>query len=293
MAPIEKITLGTLSGDRVLTGTLSNTNPVDTIFFNLSGSPRVNVIVTYTPQTFGLQADVEIFRDRDGDQFFDASSDPYIADFRVGGPVNGPTVATGPLNLSAGSYGLYLTQFNASPGQYRVEFDFLTGSGGTGTNPPTNSPSGDTLTAPVYRFYNAQSRGHFFTTSATERDTVLANPQWGYTAEGVGFRSATAPGANLLPVYRFYNPISKGHFFTTDEAEKNNVLANPQWRYNFEGVGFYTYGASASLGSDVYRFYNPISRGHFFTISEAERNNVLANPQWQYTAEGVGFEAKP
>jgi hypothetical protein len=159
-------------------------------------------------------------------------------------------------------------------------------------DPPTTPPTGDPLTAPVYRFYNAQSRGHFFTTSTAERDTVLANQQWGYTAEGVGFRSSTSPGANLLPVYRFYNPISKGHFFTTDEAEKNNVLANPQWQYTFEGVGFYTYGASASLGSDVYRFYNPISRGHFFTISDAEKNNVLANPQWQYTFEGVGFEAK-
>jgi hypothetical protein len=160
-------------------------------------------------------------------------------------------------------------------------------------NPPTNPPIGDPLTSPVYRFYNAQSKGHFFTTSTQERDTVLANPQWQYTFEGVGFQASASAGTNLLPVYRFYNPISKGHFFTTDEAEKNNVLANPQWRYNFEGVGFYTYGASASLGSDVYRFYNPISRGHFFTISEAERNNVLANPQWQYTAEGVGFEAKP
>ena len=302
MAPIEKITLGTLSGDRVLTGTLSNTNPVDTIFFNLSGSPRVNVIVTYTPQTFGLQADVEIFRDRDGDQFFDASSDTYLADFRVGGPVKGPTVATGPLDLSAGAYGLYITQFNASPGQYRVEFDFLTGSGGTGTNPPpndpiapppTNPPTNDPLTAPVYRFYNPISRGHFFTTSTQERDTVLANPQWQYTFEGVGFQASASAGTNLLPVYRFYNPISKGHFFTTSESEKNNVIANPQWQYSFEGIGFYAYGSSANLGADVYRFYNATSRGHFFTISEAERNNVLANPQWQYTAEGVGFEAKP
>jgi hypothetical protein len=162
----------------------------------------------------------------------------------------------------------------------------------SGIRLPTGVSGNDPLTAPVFRFYNAQSRGHFFTTSVDEGVTVLINPQWGYNFEGVGFWASTSPGPNLLPVYRFYNPISKGHFFTISEAEKNNVLANPQWQYNFEGVGFYTYGASASLGSDVYRFYNPISRGHFFTISDAEKNNVLANPQWQYTFEGVGFEAK-
>jgi Tol biopolymer transport system component len=47
------------------------------------------------------------------------------------------------------------------------------------------------------------------------------------------------PGDPLTnPVYRFYNPISRGHFFTIDPSERDTVLANPQWQYNFEGVGF-------------------------------------------------------
>jgi hypothetical protein len=154
------------------------------------------------------------------------------------------------------------------------------------TNPPTSGL--DDLDDPVYRFYNPVSKGHFFTASTSERDTLINNPSWGYVYEGSPFKVSTTSDDSLLPVYRFYNPTSGGHFFTTNEAEKNTVLNNPQ--YNFEGIGFYTYGANAQMGSDVYRFYNSQSQGHFFTASEAEKNTVLNNPQWGYSFEGVGFE---
>jgi hypothetical protein len=165
-------------------------------------------------------------------------------------------------------------------------------------NPPSENPSNPTptnsvtgLDDPVYRFYNSVSQGHFFTANPAERDNILANPQWGYTFEGTGFVASTTPDDLLSPVYRFYNPISQGHFFTISETEKDTVVANPEWGYTFEGIGFYAYEGDASLGLDVYRFYNPISQGHFFTISEAEKDTVLANPQWGYTFEGVSFEA--
>ena len=157
--------------------------------------------------------------------------------------------------------------------------------------PPPTPPCPDPLTCPVYRFYNPISRGHFFTLNPAEKDNVIAHPEWQYTFEGVGFQAAQSPGNNLFPVFRFYNPISRGHFFTIDPAERDTVNGHPEWQYNFEGIGFYAYGASASLGSDVFRFYNPISRGHFFTTNPAERDNVLAHPDWSYTFEGVGFEA--
>jgi hypothetical protein len=143
----------------------------------------------------------------------------------------------------------------------------------------------------VYRFYNPNSQGHFFTTNETERDTILANSDWGYIFESYGFLASEIPGNNLIPVYRFYNPFSQGHFFTTSEAEKNTVLANPDWGYQEEGIGFYAYGSSVNGSLPVYRFYNPFSQGHFFTISEAEKDNILTNPSWGYSFEGIGFYA--
>jgi probable HAF family extracellular repeat protein len=152
--------------------------------------------------------------------------------------------------------------------------------------------SSTSLVDPVYRFYNGASQGHFFTTNVAERDTILGHPEWGYNSEGVGFKASTAPvaGSNLQPVYRFYNQISQGHFFTINTEEKDNVLSHPEWGYNFEGVGFYAYGASENKASDVYRFYNQTSQGHFFTISAQERDNVLSHPEWGYNFEGVAFE---
>jgi choice-of-anchor C domain-containing protein len=153
------------------------------------------------------------------------------------------------------------------------------------------SYSDNLLNASVYRFYNPRSRGHFFTTNEGERDTLLNNPQWGYIYENEGFKASEIPGPYETPIYRFYNPKSQGHFFTASEAEKNTVLANPQWGYQFENVGFYAYGSQVAGSVPVYRFYNPFSQGHFFTINEAEKNTVLANPQWGYSFEGVGFYA--
>ena len=43
-------------------------------------------------------------------------------------------------------------------------------------------------------------------------------------------------------VWRFYSPAYKAHFFTIDENEKDNLIANnPNWK--FEGVAFYVYPA--------------------------------------------------
>ncbi|ACK71981.1 5'-Nucleotidase domain protein [Gloeothece citriformis PCC 7424] len=149
------------------------------------------------------------------------------------------------------------------------------------------------LNAPVYRFYNPITRGYFFTSNIGERDNLLANPQSGYNFEGVAFNASNSSGNNLVAVYRFYNPIIRGHFFTANLGERDNLLANPQFSYNFQGVGFYAYGAEASLGADVYRFYNPISQQHFLTANLGERANLLANPQFGYNFQGVGFEATP
>jgi Repeat of unknown function (DUF5648) len=62
----------------------------------------------------------------------------------------------------------------------------------------------------VYRFFNMQTGSQFLTASETEREVVL-NGMQNMSFEGTGFRVAEAPGAGLVPVYRFNNLATGGH----------------------------------------------------------------------------------
>jgi hypothetical protein len=141
-------------------------------------------------------------------------------------------------------------------------------------------------TAPVYRFYNNNAGGHFFTISESEKNTVIANYSW-LRYEGIGFYAYTSQVAGTLPVYRFYNNTAGGHFFTISESEKATVVGNYHW-LRYEGPGFYAYPAQVTGSSPVYRFYNNTAGGHFFTLSEAEKATVIDNYNW-FRYEGVGF----
>lgn len=96
-----------------------------------------------------------------------------------------------------------------------------------------------------------------------------------------------ATGALAIPTYRFNNPITGGHFLSSNESEKAYVLANLT-AYSYEGVGFYTFATQVSKSLPVYRFSN--SKGfHYFTISEVEKTQLLANAAYQY--DGAAFYA--
>ncbi len=95
---------------------------------------------------------------------------------------------------------------------------------------------------------------------------------------------------STVEVYRFYNPISGGHFFTSDVFEKSVVEFNGGFKA--EGIGF-----SAVAGVDessngavpVYRFLNMDLGSHFFTAFEEEKL-VVENFE-NFVFEGVGFKA--
>ena len=89
--------------------------------------------------------------------------------------------------------------------------------------------------------------------------------------------SATVQVGNVTtskPVYRFFNTIAGGHFYTIDETEKNTVIQNYNW-FRYEGIGFYAYPDAQPGTLPVYRFFNNNAGGHFYTIDEAEKNTVI------------------
>ena len=92
-------------------------------------------------------------------------------------------------------------------------------------------------------------------------------------------------------VWRFYSPAYKAHFFTIDENEKDNLIANnPNWK--FEGGAYRAYKEWSPGTVPLYRFYSSKYKGHFFTIDEGEKDNLIANnPNWKF--EGVAFYVYP
>ncbi|AOW11976.1 hypothetical protein LPB72_02680 [Hydrogenophaga crassostreae] len=96
--------------------------------------------------------------------------------------------------------------------------------------------------------------------------------------------------AMRIPVYRFSNSSTGAHFFTTSVSERDNVVNTLSPPFNLEGEAFSVASAYSPGLSPVHRFYNTQSGVHFYTISEAERANVVANfPQFSY--EGVAYYA--
>ena len=95
-------------------------------------------------------------------------------------------------------------------------------------------------------------------------------------------------------VWRFWSPVLGSHFYTIDESERDNLIDNASDVWTFEGPVFLaaTTGFDSGL-APVYRLWSDKFVTHFYTISEAEREAILADKAGQWTEEGVAFYAYP
>jgi hypothetical protein len=98
----------------------------------------------------------------------------------------------------------------------------------------------------------------------------------------------TYPTATTL-VFRFYNVRTGTHFYTASATERDNVIATMGATYRYEGLS-YTVDTSIPANSvPLYRFYNMRTGTHFYTASEAEKNNVVATMSSTYHLDGVAY----
>ncbi|MCA9380644.1 peptidoglycan DD-metalloendopeptidase family protein [Candidatus Dojkabacteria bacterium] len=104
--------------------------------------------------------------------------------------------------------------------------------------------------------------------------------------------------SKLKPVYRFWSPIYNGHFYTIFEDEKNDVINYMSSHWQYERVAFYAYEPIESETPPkgtlpVYRFWSDSLSAHFYTMSEGEKNIVLAGKKGDWKYEKVAFYAYP
>lgn len=101
-------------------------------------------------------------------------------------------------------------------------------------------------------------------------------------------------GAGRVPVYRFWSPVNKRHFYTTSETEKNKLINNFSHVWTYERIAYYALPtASDEDCRPVYRFWSSPLKAHFYTIRESEKNKLITqfSDVWQY--ERVAFYAYP
>ena len=143
----------------------------------------------------------------------------------------------------------------------------------------------------VYRFYDANSGVHFYTSDKNERNYVYDRLD-NYTYEGASY-TGIDPSAEIesFAVYRFYNRDSGTHLYTIDENEKN-VVRQELDNYNYEGEAFFAYNLQVEGSIPVYRFYNSNTGSHFYTPSAIERD-VVIEELFNFESEGIAYYALP
>ncbi|MGM9427135.1 PKD domain-containing protein [Hydrogenophaga sp. MI9] len=142
--------------------------------------------------------------------------------------------------------------------------------------------------APAYRFYNTGTGAHFYTTSATEADNLVANFSSPFHLEGPAFWVTKTLSSGLSPVHRFFNAQNGVHFYTISEAERASLVASSS-EYSYEGVAYYASQVAGAGLVPLYRFYVPSKGVHFYTTSETEKSSIQANLSATYRFEGVGY----
>ena len=247
-------------------------NEADSLVFEPIGDKEVNVDSTLTFEVITQDSDQEVFIQDDSSLPFEPND--VFAD---------KVFTWTPTSNDIGSYEV---TFLAPNDQYE-DFETITIT--------VNDP----CLKPVYRFYSEQVKTHFYTIWEAEKDYIIAAyPEDVWRYEGIAWYAyppdVQHPSATK-PVYRFYSEQVKVHFYTISEAEKDYIIAvYPESIWRFEGVGWYAYapGDQPAGATPVYRFYSEMVKRHFYTVSEQERDYIIATyPEniWRY--EGIGWYA--
>ena len=202
------------------------------------------------------------------------------------------------LDVTAGTE-YYIGVNGSSPqaGQYNPSTGEGSAPGSQGNYNLSISSGSDIVTgSTVYRFFRPDVGVHFYTASAAERDSIIANLA-NYNYEGESFISAAEtadPLTGARPVYRFFNNSTGAHLYTMSEAERDSIDSNLP-NYAYEGIAYYGYESDRPGATPLYRFYNRAVDAHFYTPSVAEKDATLANlPDYQLESDnGIAFYVEP
>lgn len=145
---------------------------------------------------------------------------------------------------------------------------------------------------PVYRFWSPTLERTFYTLLGAERDHVIDVWPYDWTYQDIAYYAYYQPIVDgLRPVYRFWSPILKSHFWTLDDEECERVQREYYDVWAYEGIVFYAFvqGRQPLDALPVYRFWSGELAYHKYTMDEAEKDDLIENypDLWHY--EGIAW----
>jgi len=150
--------------------------------------------------------------------------------------------------------------------------------------------------APIYRFWSPVTGKHFYTMAEAEKDKLINQYSHIWTYEGIAYYAyAQASERGLAAVYRFWSDTLAGHFYTIRESERDKLINEYAHVWSYEGPAFYAYanGQQPASCDAIHRFWSDNLSGHFYTISEAEKDKIINNYSSVWTYEGIAWYALP
>ncbi|KAJ7886073.1 hypothetical protein B0H13DRAFT_1889350 [Mycena leptocephala] len=136
----------------------------------------------------------------------------------------------------------------------------------------SNTCGDPTDALPFYRVYNPSIVTYRWSTS-----TVVASSP-GVTFEGVAALVFVTQEESTVPFYRLSNAATTDNFYTISTTERDSALQNG---YIFGGAGtdsvYYIYPTQICGSVPFYRLYQESTKTNFYTISESERLDYIAN----------------
>lgn len=105
--------------------------------------------------------------------------------------------------------------------------------------------------------------------------------------DGIHWNLYTA--APLMTVWRFYRPSTGTHFYTSDPAEMQNVVATLGSIYHLEGVAYTLNTSNMANSQPLWRFYNRRTGTHLYTADPAEKATILATLGSIYSLDGMAY----
>ncbi len=95
----------------------------------------------------------------------------------------------------------------------------------------------DSSAVPVFRFFDTTTGTHFFTSSGSERDTLVATRS-DLVLEPTTFYEHVTSQTGDVPVYRFFDKTDGTHFYTASSSERAAIVSG-RADMSYEGVAFY------------------------------------------------------